>query len=337
MKDYYDILGVTRLSLEEDIKAAYKTLSKKYHPDKNPSKEAEDKFKDIAEAYETLSDSDKRKQYDSKMSFSLDYTRWGHAFGQSNATSFTRPVKPEAPKGNDLKATIPLTLEEIATGCEKEIKINKWNRCNICDGTGASEMKSCSVCSGEGLVRKINTISLLAGKSIDVEYCKKCYGNGLEIKSPCLNCQGRGVVKKVTTIKVKVPALMTDKNFIVIKNQGDAGERGGRQGDLNIHIEEIPHERLVREGDILYTEIIVNYTDLVLGAVYPVQSLFNTYELKIPAGTEVNQSFRLKEKGMGKGDLVVKIKLFVPNSILEEHKKVFEALRLIEKEYIFLL
>jgi len=336
MKDYYGILGVKKTSSTQEIKKSYKNLSRKYHPDKNPdNKEAEDKFKDISEAYDTLSNEEKKSHYDSKMSYSFDFNRHGYAFGKSDATSFKRPPKPEPPKGDDLKATLSLTLEQIYSGCEKTIKLNKWNICNICDGTGAKTMRTCSVCKGEGKVRKIQKTSMLS-RNITVQVCNKCYGNGLEIETPCLNCQGRGRIREQTSIKVKIPKVISEDNFIIIPGQGDAGKSGGRQGDLKIFIDEIPHPIFKRIGNDLHTTVEVQITDVVLGAVIRAPSLFEKIDIKIPAGTQLSESFRIKGKGLGeKGDLFISLKLIIPIDLDEEHKKTFEKLRLVEKKFKF--
>lgn len=336
MIDYYATLGISKSASKEEITKSYKSLSKKYHPDKNPGNTvAEDKFKDISEAYSTLTDKKKRRKYDSKMSFSFDFHRYGHAFGESNATDFSQPVKKESPRGDDLKATVDLSLEEITTGCEKTLKLNKWNTCNYCDGTGAESNKTCSLCKGKGIVRKIRTISLMAGRTISVDTCSKCFGNGLEIDKPCMKCQGRGRIKGSTSIKVTIPKGIDDSNFIVIPGQGDAGRLGGRKGDLKIYVNQLPHDKFTRDHNDLHIIREVNITDLILGDTMRIPTLFDEVEIKIPPGTQPNTKFRIKEKGIYNGDLLVEVVLIIPEEITDEQKKLFEKLRIIEKEFIF--
>ena len=336
MIDYYEILGLKKTASQEEIKKTFKNLSRKYHPDKNPNNiKAEERFKVIAEAYETLSDVKKRKHYDAKMNFSFDYSRWEEAFGTSTATSFKKPPKPEPPKGNNLKVTLDLKLEEIATGCNKTIKLKKWNACNVCDGTGAKKHRSCSSCGGRGLVQKIKIISILAGRSIVVETCGKCYGSCVEIDKPCLNCQGSGRKKETTSIKVKVPKNISKNNTINIPGQGDAGTNGGRCGDIEISINEIPHEKFSRRGDDLYIKIDVSITDLVLGAKIRVPCLFDKMDIKIPAGTQPATQLRVKDKGLAEGHLYAILNLIIPEQLTYEQKELFEKLQKLEKEFIF--
>jgi molecular chaperone DnaJ len=335
VKNYYKILNVPKNATLEQIQSTYKKLAKKYHPDKNSDIKESDKFKDIYEAYDTLSDVDKRKAYDSKMSFSMDYGRWGSAFGKSDATSFKQPVKQEPPKGNDLKITLDLTLDEIAVGCEKTVNINKWNICNVCDGTGAKTLKTCTLCNGEGIVRAVRIVSIMAGRTISMETCKRCYGSKVVIDTPCLHCQGQGRTLGSSSIKIKVPKLVTDQNFIKIGGQGDAGENGGRCGDLIVMINELQHAKFKRKERDLYTKIDVNLTDLVLGSEIRVPSLYGQIDMKIPSGTQPNTTFRIKDKGIDNGDLFVELNLILPQKLTEEQETLFKQLKIIENQFNF--
>jgi len=336
MEDYYQTLGVKRGAEIADIKKSYKTLARKYHPDKNAgNEELEKKFKAVSEAYETLSDEKKRKAYDSKMSFSFDFNRWGQAFGQrqteSKATHFNTHIRPEPPKGNDLKATLDLTLEEIYSGCKKTIKINKWKRCPVCDGTGAKTNQSCSQCRGMGSIRVLQKNSMF-GQVISVETCRKCYGSGVEIKNPCDYCKGESRIKEEGTIRIKVPKLVNNNNFIVINGEGDAGKINGPNGNLNITINELPHKTFKRKENDLYTEIEVSITDLVLGAVLKAPTLDgNKVDIKIPAGHSPHMWCNVKGKGLTEeNNLIVTLKLIIPTNLDTRQKELFEELREIE-------
>lgn len=336
MEDYYQILDVKRGAELSDIKKSYKDLARKYHPDKNPGdKKAEKAFKAISEAYSTLSDSKKRKVYDSKMSFSFDFNRWGQAFGErarkSRATHFNSHVRPEPPKGNDLKVIIDLTLEEIYSGCKKTIKINKWKRCPVCDGTGAKTNRKCSQCNGVGSIRTLQRNSHF-GQSIVVETCRSCYGSGVEIETPCGYCKGESRIKEDANIKVVIPKLVNNKNFIVINGEGDAGKTNGPNGNLNITINELSHDKFHRKGNDLYTELEVSIADLVLGTVAKIPTLDGgSVDIKIPAGHSPHSHCKVKGKGLSKkDDLIVTLNLIIPKNLDERQKKLFEELREIE-------
>jgi len=331
--DYYHILGVKRGAKTPEIKKAFKVLARKYHPDKNPDdKVAEQKFKDISEAHETLTDEKKRSVYDSKMTASFDFNRWGQAFnkGRSKATDFTSPFKKEPPKGNNLRVDIELTLQEICTGTKKTIKVNRLGRCPTCDGTGAKSNRSCSVCSGVGSVRTIQRSSMF-GNAISVEQCRKCYGSGVEIEHPCLHCQGKGRIKNEASIRVNIPNLVKSENFIVLNGEGDAGKAGGPKGDLHIDITEIPDSKFRREGEDLFIECEVTITDLVLGNVIKVPTLFGEVDMKIPAGHQPHINLGIKGKGLTENsNLFVIPRMIVPTDLNTREQEIFEELRNLE-------
>jgi len=333
-EDYYKILGVKRGADISDIKKAYKTLAMKYHPDKNSGDEdAEKKFKSIGEAYNTLSDTNKRNAYDNKMSSTFDFNRWGPAFNRgrkSNATDFNSHIRPEPPKGDDLKVTVDLTLEEVYSGCTKTIKINKWKRCPVCDGTGAKTNQSCTKCSGAGVVRILQRS--LFTQSITVETCMACYGSGVEIKDPCFYCKGESRIREEGIVKVKIPKLVSNGNFIVIHGSGDAGMRNGPNGNLNITINEIPHAKFIRKGNDLYTEVELNITDLVLGSVVKVPTIDgNSIDVEIPTGHSPYMPYIVKGKGLtDNNNLVIVPRLIIPTNLNTTQTQLFEELRKIE-------
>jgi len=334
MRDYYSILGVKRNATLDDIKKAYKKLARENHPDKNPNDtEAETRFKEASEAYETLSDPEKRSAYNNKINFSTDFNRWGQAFNRkkSDAASFNSTMKPEPPKGNDLKISLALTLEEIYEGCKKTIKLNKWRRCPTCDGTGAETTRACSHCNGVGHVRKVQKTSMF-GNSIVVDVCKVCYGSGAEIDKPCIYCKGDSRIKEERTIQVKIPKLINGKNYIILNGEGDAGKNSGPSGNLRIEIEEIPHKIFGRVGNDLYVESELSISDLVLGSTTKVPTLSGgCVEIKIPAGHSPYVNLSIKGKGLTEDtNLYVVPKLVIPTNLDERQKNLFQELREIE-------
>jgi len=336
VQDFYNTLKVAKTASQEEIKKSYKKLSKVYHPDKNPNDSvAEDKFKAIAEAYDTLGDPKKRKKYDAKMSFSFDFNRWESAFGKSNTTSFTKPAKKEPPKGDDLKITISLTLEEISSGLDKFVKVNKYNVCKICDGMGAKSYKPCRLCHGEGMIRKIRNVNIIS-REVTIVTCTTCQGTGMEIDEACIPCNGLGRVKEDVKIKIEIPPLMTNNQFMIINGKGDAGMRGGRCGNIQVYIKELPHKIFKREGNNLMFTSDVSITDLVLGTTVTVPTLDGKVEMKIPAGSQPDTIFKISGKGLAnKGNLLVGTNLIIPEKLTDDEKKLFEELRKLEKEFIF--
>jgi molecular chaperone DnaJ len=340
MQNFYEILGVEKTTSDEDVKKAYKKLAVKYHPDKNKGdKEAETKFKEVAEAYDTLSDPAKKKKYNSRMSFSFDFNRYGDAFGESDATSFKHMKKQNPPKGDDLKMPLEITLEEISKGCEKTIKLSKWNTCTICDGTGAKTNKGCTLCEGQGFVRRVTKASIFGGTAVTVEQCKRCRGSKVEIDTPCLNCQGSGRLKDDAKINIAVPPLVKSGNYIVIKGQGDAGKNGGAYGDLHINIIEKNHElftRSERNSNDLEIEIDASLSELVLGGKAKIPTLFGKVEMVVPPGSQANAKFKIRNKGLNeKGNLYVTMNLILPTDLTEEQRELFEKLKKIEKDLKF--
>lgn len=340
MKSFYEVLGVERSTSDEDVKKAYKKLAVKHHPDKNKGdKEAEKTFKEIAEAYDTLSDPKKKRKYNSQMNSSFNFDRYGDAFGDSTAASFKHMKKTDPPKGNDLKMPLKVTLEEISKGCEKTIKLDKWNTCTICDGTGAKTNKQCGLCSGKGFVRREIKSSIFGAASIVVQQCNHCRGSKLEIDIPCINCQGSGRLKDECKINIGIPPLVKEGNYIIIKGQGDAGMNGGAYGDLQIIVVEVPHEVFSRSNNNskdLDINIDTTLTELILGGKTKVPTLFGKVEMVIPPGSQPNAQFKIKDKGLGEdGDLYVTLNLILPTDLTEEQKELFEKLQKIDKELQF--
>src|SRR5689334_18096946 len=291
-RDYYEILEVPRTANPDEIKKAYRKAALKFHPDRNPNnKEAEEKFKEAAEAYEVLSDADKRRRYDQyghdgvrqgsdfhgftnvNDIFSSFSDIFGSSFGGSifeevfaGGRSRARGRGQSGTPGSDLKIRLPLTLEEIATGVEKKLKVKRWKTCDTCGGSGARSTASritCTVCGGSGEVRQVSRS--VFGQFVNISTCSNCNGEGKIIKDRCTACGGEGRLQGETTIKVSVPPGVAEGNYIPLHGQGNAGQRGGPAGDLLVIIQEEPHPLLVRNGDDVILDLLVTYTEAALG------------------------------------------------------------------------
>ena len=336
-RDYYEVLGLEKGSSEEEIKKAYRKMAVKYHPDKNPGdKAAEEKFKELGEAYEVLSDQQKRAVYDQYGHAAFD-RRSGGGFGR--AGGFHDPFEvfrevfggggifedlfgggthqdPSQPhRGDDLRYDMEITFEEAAHGCEKEISITKPERCEACEGTGAeagSRARSCPTCGGRGQVISSRGIFSIA------QTCPHCQGAGRILDKPCKVCRGNGRKEKTSKIKLRIPAGVDTGARLRSAGNGEAGWRGGPAGDLYVFIHVRPHEIFHRDGDDLLCEVPVSFVQAALGAEIDVPTLSGKASLKVPGGTQPGTVFRLKGKGVkniqgyGHGDLHVRINVEVP-------------------------
>ncbi|MCK5146072.1 molecular chaperone DnaJ [bacterium] len=351
-QDYYKVLGLERNASPEEVKKAYRQMAIKYHPDKNPGDEqAEEMFKEAAEAYEVLRDVNKRQQYDR---FGHDSMRGASGFGGAGVDfdpfdvfrSFmdgfggfgdifgggsTRRSGPQ--RGNDLQIRLALTLGEVATGVEKTLKIRRQVQCDKCEGSGAksdSDVKTCTVCHGSGQVRQA-TRSIL-GQFVNVTICTNCQGEGKVITKPCPSCYGQGRVKGEATVKVKIPAGVASGNYLTVRGEGDSGPKGGPSGDVIVFIEEKSDSRFERHGDdILYT-LPMSLTQAVLGDEVAIPTLSGKAKLKIEAGTQSGKILRMRGRGIphlnshGKGDQLVKLVVWIPTKLPKKLKSIFEDL-----------
>jgi molecular chaperone DnaJ len=345
-RDYYEVLGVEKTATPEEIKRAYRKKAIQYHPDKNPgNKEAEAKFKECAEAYEVLSDPEKRKRYDQFGHDGLqgvgvhDYSRmnvedisdmfgdiFGDLFGdfwgrRSRGTQSREPVR-----GYDLETTVELTLEEVAQGTEKTIEFTRQDLCSDCGGSGAAKGKAptrCSNCGGSGQVQRAG----LGGFFQMVSTCPKCKGSGQIITDPCRTCRGTGLIPCKRTLTVKIPPGVHEGQAIRINGEGEPGRFGGPRGDLYCYVRIKAHPFLMRKDSDLMVTVPLSFTQMTLGTTIDVPTLNGTRKLKIPAGTQHGSIFRIRGQGLpdmrtgGRGDLLVQTAVEIPRRLTPEQER----------------
>ncbi len=357
-RDYYEILGVHKQATEIDIKTSYRKLAMKYHPDRNPGDtEAEEKFKEAAEAYEVLSDPNKRARYDQFGHAGMRGSGFDQGFGNVNdifshfsdifgggsifdeifgsggQRRHSGRHKQPGIQGNDLKINLRLTLEEIAAGTEKTLKVKRYEKCEHCKGSGAkasSGTAECTTCNGSGEVRTVSRS--MFGQFVNIQVCPTCNGEGRVIKEKCQYCHGEGRERREATIKVNIPAGVSTGNYIPLRGEGDAGARGGSSGDLIVLIEEAEHKYFVREQDDILLDLTISITDAVLGTETEIPVLGGTVMLKIDPGTQPGKILRLRDKGIkhlnhsGKGDQLVHINIYIPTKLTNKEKDAFKEL-----------
>jgi molecular chaperone DnaJ len=361
-RDYYEVLGVDRDADEAAIKKAYRKLAVKYHPDKNPGDaSAEEKFKEVTEAYEVLRDSTKRAQYDQfghagmgqgaggfgggfgggAGGFDFDLSDALRAFmrdfgggGFGDIFGEARGGGARSRRGRDLQVKLELTLEEVAAGAERTIKLRKQVPCKTCSGSGSKgggAPRTCEQCNGAGQVRRVQRT--LLGQFMNVVTCPGCNGEGSVVSDPCGDCRGSGTVRGEETLKVKVPAGVATGNYLTLKGQGDVGERGAPSGDVYVVIEEAEHDLFERHGDDLLLQIPVSVVDLALGTKVQIPTVDGRVSLKIPEGTQSHRIFRLRGKGIvhlhgrGRGDQLVRVVAWTPQKLGGNEEKQLEQLR----------
>lgn len=367
VRDYYEALGVSRNATKDEIKKAYRKMALRYHPDRNPgNKEAENKFKEAAEAYAVLSDDEKREIYDqygaeglkgggfgkghsgAGMSVEDIFREFGDIFGQGFGSDIfggfeevfggggrqrARATSKASRSGSNLKVRLPLTLEEIAKGATKKIKIQRMDVCDACGGTGARSGSStviCPVCNGTGEIREVSRSFF--GQMVNVRVCSNCGGEGRIVKDLCPKCGGEGRVKVSKEITVNVPPGVSDGNYMTMQGEGNAGIRNGLKGDLIISFEEVPHEYFVRNGDNVFIDMHITPAEALLGTEVEVPTLNGRAKLLIPKGIQPGKMLRMRNKGIprlhgsGRGDLIVRILVEIPTNPSKKEQTLYEEL-----------
>lgn len=361
-RDYYEILGIEKDADEAAVKKAYRKLAIKYHPDKNPGdSSAEERFREATEAYEVLRDAEKRKMYDQYGHAGVGADRgFGGAGGYGGAGGFDFDLsdalrafmrdfgggafgdifgeaggrRARSGRGRDLQVKVKLTLEEIASGVEKKIKIRRQVACATCRGSGSRgnvASSACPQCGGTGQVRRVQRT--LLGQFMNVVPCPQCHGEGSVVTDPCGDCNGTGTVRGEATVSVKIPAGVSSGNYLTLKGEGDQGERGGSSGDVYVVVEEVEHELFERHGSDLLLNVPVSITDLALGTKVQIPTVDGRVSLKIPAGTQSHKVFRMRGKGIphlhgrDRGDQLVRVIAWTPQNLGKEDRKRLEEVR----------
>ncbi|WP_289748160.1 molecular chaperone DnaJ [Paramuribaculum intestinale] len=359
-RDYYEVLGVAKTATPEDLKKAYRKLAIKYHPDKNPGdKEAEEKFKEAAEAYDVLSDPEKRQKYDQfghnmgpqgfpgggfggGHGFTMEdiFSQFGDIFGGHGgfdmggfgSAAGGRPRKRQR-RGDDLRITLKLSLEDIAKGISKTLKLKAFAKCDHCNGTGAKDgtaFVTCPTCHGSGTVMR--TQQTIFGLSQSAAVCPECNGDGKIIKENCTYCNGTGVQHKEQVVSFNIPAGVADGMTLTVKGKGNAPMHGGVNGDLLVVIEEIKHPELIRDGNDVVYNLMLDFPTAALGGSVEVPTIGGRARLKIAPGTQPGKILRLRGKGLpstegyGTGDELVNVMVYVPETLNDEERKLIEQL-----------
>jgi molecular chaperone DnaJ len=361
-RDYYDILGVDKNAGEAELKKAYRKKAMKFHPDRNKGDtEAEKKFKEASEAYDVLRDPQKRQRYDQfghsgvngggfggssdfgNANFEDIFSHFSDIFGSDifggdafggRSQSRSRRRRGSGRPGSDMKLRVALTLEEIAEGVEKTLKVKKQIKCDSCNGSGAetdSDYETCSTCNGMGEVRQVSRT--MFGQFVNVQPCHNCGGEGKIIRNKCSKCGGEGRYRSDEKIKVNIPSGVSNGNYITLRRQGNAGIRGGEPGDLIVLIEEKEHEHFERDGNDIYYDLLVSIPDAILGTEVEVPTLKGKAKVRIEPGTQPGKLLRMKERGIrglnntGTGDQFIKMNVYIPKDLTPEERQHVEALR----------
>ena len=355
-RDYYEVLGVAKTASEDEIKKAYRQIAIKYHPDRNPGdKEAEEKFKEAAEAYNVLHDPQKRQQYDqigfsgsmggggfdgfggTSMNMDDIFSMFGDIFGGHGFGGFRARPGQQQHRGSDLRLKVKLSYEEISKGVTKKFKLRKDVPCTHCHGTGAedgSTREKCPTCHGSGYIT--HTTQSIFGMMQTQGVCPTCQGEGQVIKNKCHQCGGMGIVKGEEVVEINIPAGVADGMVVNVPGKGNAGQRGGINGDIQVFIEEEDNDTFVRDGNDLIYNLLLDFPTAALGGEAEIPTIDGkTLKVKIDSGTQPGKTMRLRGKGLpavqgygsGTGDLVVNISVYVPRTLSREEKKALESFR----------
>ena len=357
-RDYYEVLGVEKGASEDEIKKAYRKIAIKYHPDRNPGdKEAEEKFKEAAEAYDVLHDAQKRQRYDQfgfngpmggdggfgdfgATSMNMDdiFSMFGDIFGGHGFSGFGGGQRrPQQHRGSDLRLKVKLTLEEINKGVTKKFKVRKDVTCSHCHGSGAeagSERQQCQTCHGTGVIS--HTTQSIFGMMQTQGVCPTCGGEGTIIANKCHECHGEGVVKGDEVVEIKIPAGVAEGMVVNVPGKGNAGRRNGVNGDIQVFIEEEPHNLFVRDGSDLIYNLLLDFPTAALGGDVEIPTIEGTkLRVKMESGTQPGKTMRLRGKGLpavqgygsGRGDLVVNISVYVPKTLSRDEKEAIQRFK----------
>ncbi len=351
-RDYYDVLGVSKDASADEIKKAYRKMAIKFHPDKNPDDDtAEEKFKEAAEAYEVLSNAEKKSKYDqfghegmrgggyggSHMSMDDIFSHFGDIFGGAFGGGFGgggQSGRRRVNRGSNLRVKVKLSLNDVAHGVEKKIKLNKYKECGSCHGSGAergSTPSTCTTCHGQGQVTRLTNTFL--GQMQTASTCPQCGGSGEQITNKCKECHGNGIVKGEEVVSINIPAGVANGMQLSVSGKGNSGARGGVPGDLIVLVEEKEDPDLVRDGNNLLYDLYVNFADAALGTTSEIPTIDGKARIKITPGTQGGKVLRLKSKGIpdvngyGRGDLLVNVNIWTPRDLTKEEKEMMEKLR----------
>lgn len=366
-RDYYDVLGVSKEATEDEIKKAYRKLAVRYHPDKNPNDpEAAERFREATEAYEILKDENKRKQYnqfghsafeggmgdggfgggfggmdlsDALKAFMGDFAGdsfFGDIFGSSRTGRKSQGV---VNQGKNIQIKLPLSLKEMHDGVSKTIKIHHKVTCTQCSGSGSKNKKleNCTQCNGSGRSRRV--MQSIFGQMVQETVCPYCSGTGKIVKDPCNSCSGTGVVLGEDKVEVKIPAGVSEGNYITINDKGDKGVNNGTSGDLIVLVTEKDDSIFTRHGIDLITEMEISFSEAALGCERTIETFSDKIKIKVPAGTQCNKIIKIAGRGMpvlhnerSKGDILIKIRIKTPESLSKEEKRLFEELQKLEQK-----
>ncbi|MBA3344898.1 MAG: molecular chaperone DnaJ [Gemmatimonadales bacterium] len=357
MSDFYVLLGVSRDASETDIKKAYRKLAMEHHPDRNSAPEAEARFKEITEAYEVLRDPQKRGAYDRYGKAGVSGMGGGGGFhhvdlsealnifmrdfgGMGGLDSlFGGRSREDSRRGQDVRATVKLTLAEVAAGVKKTLKLRTLERCGVCEGSGAkagTRPTACDTCGGSGEVRR--AARSMFGQFVSVAPCPTCGGEGAVILQPCEVCRGEGRVRGERSVVVDVPAGVSANNYLTLRGQGAAGLRNGPSGDLLVMLDIKEDDRFERQGDDLIFDLSLSFSQAALGGKFAVPTPYGDEEVRIAAGTQTETVFRMKGRGLpvlgqsGKGDLLIRVHVWTPERLTEEQEQFFRELAKLEGE-----
>ncbi|HEY8106001.1 MAG TPA: molecular chaperone DnaJ [Gemmatimonadales bacterium] len=356
MTEFYELLGVTRTATEAEIKKAYRKLAMDYHPDRNPSPDAEGKFKEITEAYEVLRDPQKRAAYDRYGRAGVAGGAGGFGFHHVDLSEaleiFMRDfgglggleslfgggrAQAESRRGQDIRVTVRLTLEDVATGVKKSVRLKTLDRCENCGGTGArpgTKPSVCATCSGSGEVRR--TARSMFGQFVSVSPCPTCAGEGTVVPEPCEVCRGDGRIRGERTVAVEIPQGVSTNNYLTLRGQGAAGPRNGPTGDLLVMIDIKEDDRFVRQGNDLVFELALSFSQAALGGEFPVPTPYGDERVRVPPGTQTDTVLRLKGKGLpalgqhGTGDMMIRVHVWTPDKLTDEQERLFRELAKLE-------